>query len=156
MPDPAGRPLVVALVTNLFFAAPIGDAAKAAGAEALIVESAAALAAAIQRVPALIAIDLAVQADWQPIVRHARQQPETRAIPIVAFGSHVEGEALRSARAAGCNHAWARSRFMAELPELVRRAAQEAGRSPADRHDPPPEPRAFGARHEAFDSDGDA
>ncbi len=138
MNDPTGRPLVVALVANLFFAAPIGDAARAAGAEAVIVEDVTTLAAAIERWPALVVIDLAVPSDWQPIVRRAKLLPQTRAIPIVAFGSHVEGEALRAARAAGCDHAWARSRFMAELPELVRRAVQPAGGPTVGWDEPPP------------------
>jgi hypothetical protein len=52
----------------------------------------------------------------------AKSLPETRAIPIVAFGSHVDTATLKAARQAGCDHAWPRSRFTAELPQLIERA----------------------------------
>ena len=44
--------------------------------------------------------------------------PET---PFVAFGSHVDTEALAAARAAGCDPVMPRSKFSAELPELIQR-----------------------------------
>lgn len=40
---------------------------------------------------------------------------------FVAFGSHVDVESLKAARAAGCHVVLARSRFAAELPGLLRR-----------------------------------
>ncbi len=39
---------------------------------------------------------------------------------FVAFGSHVDVDALAAARAAGCHDVLPRSRFAAELPELMR------------------------------------
>jgi hypothetical protein len=44
--------------------------------------------------------------------------PETH---FVAFGSHVDTEALARARAAGCDPVLPRSEFAAELPELIKR-----------------------------------
>ena len=72
------------------------------------------------------------------MVRRSRLLPQTRTIPIFAFGSHVETDALRSARAAGCDHAWARSRFMAQLPELVQRAVHPIAGATAGCDEPPP------------------
>jgi hypothetical protein len=40
---------------------------------------------------------------------------------FIAFGSHVDVDALAAARAAGCHDVLPRSRFAAELPELMRR-----------------------------------
>jgi hypothetical protein len=34
---------------------------------------------------------------------------------VAAFGSHVDTETLRAARAAGCNVVWPRSKFAEEL-----------------------------------------
>jgi hypothetical protein len=42
------------------------------------------------------------------------------AVWFVAFGPHVESESLASARAAGCHAVLTRSKFAAELPELIR------------------------------------
>jgi len=46
-------------------------------------------------------------------------QPPVPGHPRVAFGSHVDVEALKAARAAGCDQVWARSRFVEQLPQLV-------------------------------------
>jgi CheY-like chemotaxis protein len=108
----------VALETDLFFAVRIESAVKAARARPLIVEDGAALWNAIERWPELVIIDLGV-AGWQEPVRRAKTLPHTRAVPIVAFGSHIETQTLRAAREAGCDHAWARSRFTSELPDLL-------------------------------------
>jgi len=39
---------------------------------------------------------------------------------FVAFGPHVEAESLAAAKAAGCHAVLTRSKFAAELPELMR------------------------------------
>jgi len=39
---------------------------------------------------------------------------------FIAFGSHVDKKSLDAAKAAGCHVVLARSRFAAELPELLR------------------------------------
>jgi len=38
---------------------------------------------------------------------------------LVAFGSHVDADALAAAKAAGCQAAMPRSKFVSELPELI-------------------------------------
>ena len=52
--------------------------------------------------------------------------PETR---FLAFGSHVDTRALADAAAAGCDPVLPRSRFSAELPDLIRRYLGEPGTS---------------------------
>ncbi len=39
---------------------------------------------------------------------------------FVAFGSHVDRDALEAASSAGCDRVMPRSKFSAELPELMR------------------------------------
>lgn len=119
--SPAGSSgFVVAFTADLLFAVRIQEAATAAGARAEIVEDAAALWEAFERWPALVLIDLSNDG-WERPVRWAKAQPHTRAIPIIAFGSHVATETLQRARAAGCDHAWPRLRFVAELPQFLNR-----------------------------------
>ncbi|MGZ3385055.1 MAG: hypothetical protein ACXWNF_09120, partial [Isosphaeraceae bacterium] len=50
------------------------------------------------------------------------------ATAFVAFGSHVDTEALAAARAAGCDPVMPRSKFSADLPELIRRFFGPMGR----------------------------
>jgi uncharacterized protein len=143
MPD-APQPVVVALEADLFFSVRIEDAARAAGARPIVVESAAMLWEAIEAWPELVLIDLAAAQGWDETVRRARSLPEFRAIPIIAFGSHVDTDALRAARQAGCDHAWARSRFAAELPQLIRRTLHPPTRWVAGWDEPPPPPLLAG------------
>lgn len=128
---------VAALVADLFFATRIEGAIRAAGAQARIVDNAAALWDAIERWPELVLIDLATPG-WEEPVRRAKSLPHTRAIPVVAFGSHVDTDALRQARQAGCDHAWARSRFVEELPRLLKDTLQPPTRFVPGWDEPPP------------------
>jgi uncharacterized protein len=143
MPD-APPPVVVALEADLFFSVRIEDAARAAGAHPVVVASAAALWEAIEAWPELVLIDLAAAQGWDETVRRAKSLPEYRALPIVAFGSHVDTDALKAARQAGCDHAWARSHFATELPQLIRRALHPPTRWVAGWDEPPPPPLLAG------------
>ncbi len=129
--------VVVALEVDLFFSVRIEGVVRAAGARPVVISDAAALWEAIAAWPELVLIDLAAAPGWEKVVRRARSLPETRAIPIVAFGSHVDTTTLQAARAAGCDHAWARSRFAAELPQLVHAALHPPTRRVAGWDEPP-------------------
>lgn len=118
------RRSVAAYIPDLFFSVRVTTAIQAQGGEPDLVDSPAALWSAIERWPALILIDITAPGDWQAVVRRAKNLPHTRLIPIVAFGSHLQSDALTAARQAGCDHAWARSRFVQELPSLLRRRLQ--------------------------------
>ena len=122
-PSPAepNRAPVVALVTDLIFATRIADVIHQQGGEPVMVSSAAEFRQAIERWPVLILIDVhALPAEqWHPEVQRAKNLPQSKSIPIYGFGSHVDTAALKAARAAGCDHVWARSRFVEELPRLV-------------------------------------
>jgi uncharacterized protein len=137
MPD-APLPVVVTLEADLFFSVRIEAAVRAAGARPVVVESAAALWDATEAWPGLVLIDLAAAPGWDNVVRRAKSLPEFRAIPIVAFGSHVDADLLKAARSAGCDHAWARSRFTTELPQLIQRTLHPPTRWVAGWDEPPP------------------
>lgn len=110
---------VAALAVDLLVATRIESTIRAAGANARMVETSEGLWDAIERWPELVLIDLSTPG-WEAPVRRSKTLPQTRAIPIVAFGSHIDTLTLRSARQAGCDHAWARSRFFEELPRLLK------------------------------------
>jgi CheY-like chemotaxis protein len=113
-------PNVVVLETDLPFLVRIESVVQAAGAVPVFIGNGDALWQAIDRWPELVAINLAT-AGWKEPVRRAKNLPHTRHIPIVGYGSHVEVQALQAARAAGCDHAWERSRFASELPDCLQR-----------------------------------
>ena len=75
--------------------------------------------------PALILIDLSNQAipwrEWLPMIKSV---PATRRIPVVCFGSHVDVETMKKAHSCGADAVLARSRFVKDLPDLIRRYAR--------------------------------
>lgn len=115
------RPPVMALVVDLFFATRIADIVRRQGGDPVLVGSAGEFRAGLERWPVLILVDLhALPEDqWSLEVRRAKALPQSRIIPIYGFGSHVDTNTLKAARQAGCDHVWARSRFVQELPRLV-------------------------------------
>lgn len=119
---PPTAPTVVALLPDLFFAPRFADVIRAQGGAPLLVDTPAALVAAVdQHFPVLALIDLSTPGDWQGALRRLKLRPHSRGLPVYAFGSHVDTETLRAARQAGADHAWARSRMFDELPALVAR-----------------------------------
>lgn len=138
---PTARPPVVALVDDLLFATRIADVVRQQGGEPVLASSAGQLRQALERWPVLVLLDLHAipAAEWQLEVRRAKALPQSKLIPIYAFGSHVDAEALKAARQAGCDHAWARSRFMEELPQVVAAAINPPVEYPEGWDDQPAE-----------------
>ena len=61
---------------------------------------------------------------WQTALQRVKLRPATRQVPVIAFGSHVQADVLRAARAAGADHAWPRSKLMGDLPRIIAEAVQ--------------------------------
>lgn len=121
-PSPAEGPAVAILEEDIFFSARLTDVVVAQGGRPLVVETPTALVETVDsQDPVLILLDLKTPGDWQSAIRVLKTRPHTRQIPIYAFGSHVDVDTLRAARRAGADHAWARSKMMEELVELVGR-----------------------------------
>ena len=71
--------------------------------------------------PSVVLIDLSAGGLVAPEALMTYQQMAGSGTWFVAFGSHVNVESLNSAKAAGCHVVLARSRFAAQLPDLLRR-----------------------------------
>lgn len=121
-PDPTTAP-VLALVTDLIFGTRIADVVRAQGGAPVLAASAEEFRAGLERWPVLILVDVyALPAEqWRAEIVRAKTSPQSRLIPIYGFGSHLDTAVLKAARQAGCDHVWARSRFVTELPDLVAR-----------------------------------
>lgn len=113
-------PAVVCLAPDLLLATRLQDVIQAQGGQAIVTETPEAFVDAVdQAFPVLALVDLDTPGDWQLAITRCKMRPQSRQIPLYAFGSHVNGAALRAARQAGADHAWARSKLMAELVEVV-------------------------------------
>ena len=71
--------------------------------------------------PRVVFVDLSAGDLAGPAALLALRQVAGPDTPFVAFGSHVDTAALSAAASAGCDPVLPRSRFSAELPELIRR-----------------------------------
>lgn len=70
--------------------------------------------------PALIVFDLGNgQVPWRDWIALIKSDSATRRCPVICFGSHTDGEALRKAHEAGANAVIARSRFFSSLPGIL-------------------------------------
>jgi hypothetical protein len=125
-------PAVVSLEADLFVSTRLEDVVRAQGGRSVVVETPEALVEAVdQHFPVLALLDLKTPGDWETAIRRCKMRPQTRQIPIYAFGSHVDVETLQRARRAGADHAWANSRMMAELVDVVDRHIHPRVRYPA-------------------------
>jgi hypothetical protein len=105
---------VIAVVTDLFFAGRIQSAASAAHVPLQFIVD---LDRLPDRIGGLVLIDLEANVDVDEAIRAAKDRGSPA---VVAFGPHVDTERRKVARAAGADRVLAKSRFVTELPSLVR------------------------------------
>ncbi len=58
---------------------------------------------------------------WREWILAAKKSSQTRNIPIIAFGSHVNVEQQKAAKEAGADQVLAKSRFLQVLPQLLQK-----------------------------------
>lgn len=119
-------PLVLALIADLMAATRIGDAARMLGYGFVQIDAPAALPALLQRArPAMVVLDLAegryAASDVLAALAAAFNQPP----PVLAFYPHVRRELGQSGREAGIEVVVPRSRFMNDLPALLRQMVED-------------------------------
>ncbi len=134
--NPNLAPAVVGLEPDLLFAARLSDVITAKGGRPVITDTPDAFLAAVdQTFPVLALMDLNTPGDRRSAIMRCKLRPETRQVPLYTFGSHVDVETLKAARQAGADHAWARSKMVAELVALVDRYINPPIHYPEGWHD---------------------
>jgi hypothetical protein len=128
VPADAG-PTGILLSRDLIFTSKVTRTARELGHRVLVVAGTSSLALAMieQWRPCVVFVDLAAGDLVAPEALVGYQGLAGLATAFVAFGSHVDTGALAAARAAGCDPVMPRSKFSADLPELIRRYFQSAG-----------------------------
>jgi predicted metal-dependent hydrolase len=149
MSERPGSPLIVAFVSDLMFATRIGNAARGQGFRVEWVESPADLgqserspafetpgeslhgetgqlfARLTRWQPALLVFDLGeVAIPWRIWIAALKGSPATRRMPILCFGPHVDLDKMNEAKRVGADAVLARSRFAADLPNLLLKYAR--------------------------------
>ncbi|HOA72383.1 MAG TPA: hypothetical protein PL151_14535 [Phycisphaerae bacterium] len=130
--------VAIALVSDLIFGTRIKSTADELGLPMSVVRTAEAVESAAHAGLNVVIIDLSVEGiDPVDVIRRCKQagrspgdesvvgSDDAAANPmVIAFGSHVQKDLLHAAEQAGADLVLPRSRFTAELPQLLARYAQ--------------------------------
>jgi CheY-like chemotaxis protein len=111
---------VLAVMTDVFFAVKILDAAKKEGMAAKMVKTEESANAAVRQRPELVFVDLnCTEMDTVGLIRAWKADDELCSVPVVGFLSHVFVELKQAAAEAGCDVVLARSSLTQNLQELM-------------------------------------
>jgi CheY-like chemotaxis protein len=119
MPEPKK---VVAALEDLFFTVKINESAKRAGVAIEFVKSGKDVLEKAKTRPTLIILDLNCNAiEPLKLISELKANAETKAISLIGFLSHVQGELKQQAQEAGCDMVMARSAFSQNLLQILKR-----------------------------------
>ena len=114
---------ILAAVEDLFFVVKINDMAKKSGFEVEFLKSEKdVIAKAKAEAPHMVIVDLNNN-NTKPVslISKLKADAATRAISVIGFVSHVNGELKQQAQDAGANMVMARSAFSTNLPMILKR-----------------------------------
>jgi PleD family two-component response regulator len=113
---------VLAVVNDLFFSVKLTEAAKRSGLALEFVKEGKEVLRKAHDKPSLIIFDLNFEAvEPLEVIGKLKAKPETRAISLIGYLSHVQGELKHQAQEAGCDMVLARSAFSQNLPQIFKR-----------------------------------
>ena len=114
--------MILAVMSDLFFSVRINDAAKKRGTSAAFVKDAELALEKAKSNPPLIIVDLnTTTLDAVALIRAIKADPQTAAIPVVGFLSHIQTQLRRDAEEAGCDTVLARSAFAQNVGSVLQR-----------------------------------
>ncbi|MGA8182705.1 MAG: response regulator [Terriglobia bacterium] len=117
---------ILAVVEDIFFLAKIQQTARQLGIAVESVGPDALQDKLAQNGASAILVDLNHRSGKAiAVLKGLKNDPATRAIPVVAFLSHVQTDLAQAARAAGCERVMARSAFSQQLPVLLQELSKE-------------------------------
>lgn len=114
----ADRPRVILVINDLIFETKVRASAQAADVDLVVVRGPGDLARQLDESSTnCVIIDLNTAEDFSQIIRTTVERcPHTK---VIAFGSHVDVDSAKAARAAGAHEVLPRSRFVAELERIL-------------------------------------
>ncbi|HUQ72154.1 MAG TPA: hypothetical protein VM165_21690 [Planctomycetaceae bacterium] len=126
-PQPSSRDMIVLITRDVFFASKITGTAAMLGLKTITVSGCEQIAesAADNDITGLI-LDLGSGVSPEQAIQSFPAALQDRTI---AFGAHVDRQALAAAEQAGFRTVLPRSRFSAELPQLLRELSASDGRA---------------------------
>jgi CheY-like chemotaxis protein len=131
MSQPPTDRIVLAAVDDIFFSAKIEEVAKRVGVRLIQALDAGQLSEKLAATtPELIILDLNSRA-CSPLdaIRRIKSDPKFTGTPVLGFFSHVQVELEQAALQAGCDRVIPRSKFSANLPEILGEPLKREDRS---------------------------
>ena len=115
--------MILAILDDLMFTSKIRAAAQHAGATIAFARSAQSALDQMRSVtPSLAIFDLNnTRTDPIGTIAAMKADDALAAIPTIGFVSHVDADTIAAARAAGADEVMARSAFVTQLPDILRR-----------------------------------
>ena len=114
--------MILAVVDDLLFLSKIQETAKHLGVDVKPVQPADLPESAVAAVPNAFLIDLNHRSGKPlEVLRALKSDSKTKDITVIGFVSHVQNDLIAAAREAGCDLILARSAFVRDLPDLLRR-----------------------------------
>jgi PleD family two-component response regulator len=113
---------VLAVVSDLFFAVKLSDAAKRSGLALEFVKDGDQVLEKAAAKPSLIVFDLNFDAvNPLSLIEKLKANTETKGVNLIGYLSHVQGELKQAAQDAGCDMVMARSAFSTNLFQIFKR-----------------------------------
>jgi len=113
---------ILAVLEDLFFTVKINESAKRAGLPIQFVKSETDVMENAKTNPVLIILDLNFQGiEPLKLIAKLKADSSTKAISLIGYVSHVQGELKIQAQEAGCDMVLARSAFSQNLPQILKR-----------------------------------
>ncbi len=115
---------IVVLNRDLFFGVKIGNTLRGLGYQVAFVPATEAFVARLRTegaAPVLGVIDMGAGVDWEAVRMVTGENATT---PVLVFGSHLDVEGLRAAKAAGVRRVVSNGDFHRDMVALVRRYAR--------------------------------
>lgn len=129
--------MILAAVDDLIFLSKIEETAKLLGISVEAVGLLSAGSRAVEASASGLLIDLNDRSGKAvEVIGKLKSDPAAAPIPVIGFLSHIQVELADSARRAGCDMVLARSAFVKQLPQLLKKLDdRKAGLAPLSNQD---------------------
>lgn len=115
--------MIFAVIQEALFQEMIEQTARQEGERCLVLGNEESIEAALQEeMPGLLLMDIGISTlDGPTFIEKLKQNPATRNIPLIVFGSSIRADLMQDARELGADQVLPKASFRHQLPEIIRR-----------------------------------